>query len=119
MTHTVYGETSGKRFGLEDRPLALGGEAAIFPVSQDPDLVAKVYHTVRPEQAAKLLAMLQAPPADLALGARLAIAWPRERLFDAPESGRCVGYLMPRVRDMHRLGRLLVPRFRRQYFPGV
>src|SRR5579885_2768207 len=78
--------------------IASGGEATIYAVPERPALVAKVYRKPIDERAAKLAAMIAAPPEDpmAALG-HASIAWPSDRLL-SPEGDRaCLGFVMPRV----------------------
>ncbi|MEM1367466.1 MAG: hypothetical protein AAGG02_05480 [Cyanobacteria bacterium P01_H01_bin.15] len=77
--------------------LGKGGEGEIFAVVGQPELAAKIYYPrlARRERAEKLLAMMDAPPADATWGNNwIAIAWVQDILLDDKQF---VGFLMPRV----------------------
>jgi DNA-binding helix-hairpin-helix protein with protein kinase domain len=81
---------------LESAALARGGEAAIYRVQDQPELVAKVFHRPTAEHAAKLAAMLAAPlSAPRGVDGHIAVAWPMARLLDSAD--RVAGYVMPHV----------------------
>ena len=102
----------------EQALLAAGGEARIFQVPGDASLVAKVYHRPTPERAAKLRAMLANPPVDpMVAKHHRSIAWPLELLRPHGSPQRIVGFLMPRVSDMHRVIDFFNPKTRRQVSP--
>ncbi|HZT79366.1 MAG TPA: hypothetical protein VFA26_04045, partial [Gemmataceae bacterium] len=83
---------------LDGRVLARGGEAAIYEVPGKPALVAKVYHKPADGRAAKLAAMIAAPPEDpMAASGHASIAWPSDRLFRIDKGPYCAGFVMPRV----------------------
>jgi DNA-binding helix-hairpin-helix protein with protein kinase domain len=89
-------ENGSREFMLEAAPLAGGGEAGIHALAGEAELVAKIYHHPTEERAAKLAAMLAAPPpVKQTSGGHVAVAWPMGRLLD--DDGRVAGYLMPRV----------------------
>ncbi|HYT90085.1 MAG TPA: hypothetical protein VEL76_15365 [Gemmataceae bacterium] len=97
MTLTLRLERGAHTFLLEGQPLARGGEAAIYVLPHQPTLVAKVYHEPTAAHAAKVAAMIAAPPADPMAGrGHVSIAWPLDRLLEAGGS-RFLGYVMPRV----------------------
>src|SRR5690348_12469173 len=101
----VRREESGREISLGGSPLARGGEATVYPVPGEPELVAKVYRQPTPEHGAKLAAMLAAPPVDVRADVgHLLVAWPLERLVAADDRGRVVGCLLPRVEDARLLG---------------
>jgi DNA-binding helix-hairpin-helix protein with protein kinase domain len=95
--------------------LAKGGEGSILPVTDRPELVAKLYHEpVAPEKVAKLAAMARlATPRLLRLA-----AWPVGTLHDRP-GGAVRGVLMPRVREGRELHLLYGPKTRRREFPDA
>lgn len=100
---------------LSRATLGVGGEARIYAVEDAPGLAAKIYHRPRPEHAAKLAAMLANPPADpLAGQGHVSIAWPLDLLLLNDASRRHVGFLMPRVVDMHPIIDFYHPKTRRQ-----
>src|SRR4051794_3047217 len=116
----VQQEKTGREFALDDPPLARGGEATLYALPGRPDLVAKVYHRPTPEHAAKLGTMLAAPPVGTGAAghpAHLTVAWPVDRLL-APDGGRVVGYLMPRVEGARRVCEVYNPQARRRGCPS-
>ena len=98
--------------------LGRGGEACIYTVPTDTDLVAKIYHKPNNEQARKLEVMLAHPPENptASLG-HISIAWPIELLKAADGSDRTIGFLMPRIRGMRPIIDFYNPRTRRQHCP--
>jgi len=94
--------------------LGKGGEATIYHIAEQSDLVAKIYHNPTPAREAKLRAMLLNPPEQPAT--HVAIAWPVALLYqqdsqiyavvpnginklDTTNIGQFVGFLMPKVID--------------------
>ncbi len=97
MSLSVRLERGSQTFTLNGQPLARGGEATIYEVPGQPSLVAKVYHQPTADHAAKVAAMIAAPPSDPMAGrGHVSIAWPLDRLLDAA-APRFLGYVMPRV----------------------
>jgi DNA-binding helix-hairpin-helix protein with protein kinase domain len=96
-----------------DRPLASGGEGAVFSLANDPARVAKVYHRPpTPEAVAKLTAMVGlASPRLLSVA-----AWPVDLLFD-PQSRELAGFIMPRLSDCQPVQHLYNPVQRLTCFP--
>lgn len=114
----VRREESGREIVLGGPPLARGGEAVVYAVPDEPELVAKVYRQPTPEHGAKLAAMLAAPPVDVRSGVGpLTVAWPVGRLVAADDRGRVVGCLLPRVEDSRLLGEVCNPHARLQAYP--
>ncbi len=104
-------------FGTE-RPLGEGGEARILRVPQQQSLVAKIYHKPTPARAAKLTAMLSAPPEDpAATSQHRSIAWPCDLLHSVDGKQGIVGFLMPFVSGMHPVIDFYHPKTRRQKHP--
>jgi DNA-binding helix-hairpin-helix protein with protein kinase domain len=97
MTTHVRLEDGWRLLTLEAAPLGRGGEASVYPIVGQPDLVAKIYHEPTAELADKLAAMLAAPPPTLGADGHVAIAWPLGRLL-GPD-GAVIGCLMPRVAE--------------------
>ena len=95
-----------------------GGEACIYAVPLDDNLVAKIYHKPTISYAQKLRAMLANPPVNPTdnLG-HIAIAWPQELLQAADSSGKIVGFIMPRIRGMRPIMDFYNPGIRRQHCP--
>lgn len=95
----------------EGEILGWGSEALVYGPAALPRLAAKVFHSPRPEHAARLDAMLAAPPA----GEHF--TWPLEPLRDG--GGVVAGYLMPRVpADRVSIAELFQPRTRRTHAPA-
>lgn len=112
-------QSNGQALHLSEKlVLAVGGEARIYTIPDDPALVAKVYHKPSPERAAKLKVMVACPPSDPAAGQRhSSIAWPLDVLHVPGQRSRIVGFLMPKVSDMHRIIDYFNPKSRRQSCP--
>jgi hypothetical protein len=103
---------------LDGRPLVRGGEALVCELPGRPRLVAKLYHAPTAEHAAKLAAMLATPPADPMAGSgHTSIAWPVDRVVDADDPGRFLGFVMPRVEGARPVFDFYNPRSRLQLCP--
>jgi serine/threonine protein kinase len=114
----VRQEGNPQLLDLEIQPLGRGGEAAIFAVIGEPELVAKIYHRPRAEYADKLAAMLAKPPKDpMAKAGHASIAWPIGRLYAPSDESRFVGYLMPRIDKARLIYEYYNPRSRQQICP--
>ncbi len=98
--------------------LGRGGEACIYTVPTDANLVAKVYHKPSESQARKLEVMLSHPPENptASLG-HISIAWPVELLRSTDKSNKIIGFLMPRIRGMRPIIDFYNPRTRREHCP--
>lgn len=105
-----------KRFIL-DSERGRGGEATVYLVRNEPDLLAKIY-TPEPRRGyeGKLAWMLANSPEDpgRTLGHH-SIAWPSDLLYDV--AGRFVGYAMPHVRNAAELLEVFNPVLRAQTLP--
>jgi DNA-binding helix-hairpin-helix protein with protein kinase domain len=102
---------------LESTFLFKGGEAAIYALPGRDALVAKVYHKPIAERAAKLAAMIAAPPVDpMAAHGHASIAWPLDRLL-AADDRRFVGFVMPRVHNARPIFEFYNPRARLKQCP--
>ncbi|MBD2730032.1 tetratricopeptide repeat protein [Nostoc sp. FACHB-892] len=98
--------------------LGRGGEACVYAVPSDNNLVAKIYHKPTTAHADKLQAMLANPPENptASLG-HISIAWP-EDLLRAPDGKNSIlGFLMPRIQGMRPIIDFYNPRTRRQHCP--
>lgn len=93
---TFLASNSGKPVKLM-KELAKGGEGTVF-TTDNPALVAKIYHKPNPEVEKKLLCMLRHPLEPKADGVHLLIAWPQAVLYEA---GVFVGYTMPLIKDTY------------------
>lgn len=95
-----------------------GGEARVFVLPQDEQLVAKVYHKPTKAHAQKLMAMLTNPPENpTAAKGHISIAWPTDLLHLGDGSNRVIGFLMPRVHKMYSILEFYNPKTRRQTCP--
>ena len=96
------------------RELGRGGEGAVFPVIDMPDLVAKIYlKPPAPLKVEKLHSMARrASPSLLRVA-----AWPVDVLSDEADVVR--GFLMPKVSAREDMHELYSPKSRRHAFPGV
>ncbi|MEO1376594.1 MAG: tetratricopeptide repeat protein [Cyanobacteria bacterium J06635_10] len=98
--------------------LGRGGEACIYTVPSDAEMVAKVYHKPDRKKAGKLEAMVLHPPENptASLG-HISIAWPSELIRAADGSNQIIGFTMPRIRGMRPIIDFYNPRTRRQHCP--
>jgi hypothetical protein len=109
---------TGREFDLEAPPLGSGGEAAVFAVSGQSSLVAKIYHKPTSEYAEKLAVMLAAPPDDpMARTGHASIAWPTGLLVSVGENARFVGFLMPRIDQALGIHEYYIPKVRQTRCP--
>jgi uncharacterized protein YecT (DUF1311 family) len=111
-------DSGGKTIVL-GRKLGSGGEADIYSVDGNADLVAKVYFRRTSERPAKLHAMVGAPPPDPTAGqGHVSICWPKSLLF--AQRREFVGFLMHRVDFSTSIPvfTLYNPQDRRQLAPG-
>ncbi|MBD2665793.1 TPR repeat-containing protein [Richelia sinica FACHB-800] len=98
--------------------LGRGGEACIYALATDENLVAKIYHQPTNTHIQKLLAMLANPPENPTANlGHISIAWPQELLKAADGSDSVIGFLMPRIRGMRPIMDFYHPATRRQHCP--
>lgn len=98
--------------------LGAGGEALVFAVPGDGQIVAKVYRRPTPAHASKLASMLANPPVDpMAAQGHVSIAWPTDVLQTADGTRRIVGFVMPRADGERALIEFYNPTARRQQCP--
>jgi DNA-binding helix-hairpin-helix protein with protein kinase domain len=110
-------QSNGKLIDL-GTALAGGGEGQIYTVSQEPSLVAKIYHKPTSKYTNKLNLMLANPPNDPAAGqGRVSIAWPVDLLFVTGGNQQIAGFLMRRVTQVHPIHDFYNPKSRRQHSP--
>jgi len=95
-----------------DSLLKQGGEAAIYKITENRDLLAKIYHNPKQDTLEKIRWMITNPPEDLAYHhyKHRSYAWPERLLFNAQQ--QFVGFLMPRIRDAAPLLHLINPALR-------
>ncbi|WP_341525864.1 tetratricopeptide repeat protein [Nostoc sp. UHCC 0302] len=98
--------------------LGRGGEACVYALPSDANLVAKIYHKPTAGHADKLRAMLANPPENptASLG-HISIAWPEDLLQATDGSSGIIGFLMPRIRGMRPIIDFYNPRTRREHCP--
>lgn len=98
-TRTVYPSKADGQSLLLHKVVADAGEAIVYE-TDDPAVLAKIYHKPTEEQAAKVAAMLAAPPGDPSVrpGHR-SFTWPQDSLTDS--HGEFAGFLMPAVPAPH------------------
>jgi DNA-binding helix-hairpin-helix protein with protein kinase domain len=93
--------------------LASGGEGAVFPLANDPKLVAKVYHQRPTDQKAEKLAAMTG----LANHQLLAMAaWPKYLVYHQ-RTRQLAGFVMPLVSDCQPIQQLYNPIQRMKVFP--
>ncbi|MBK1986690.1 tetratricopeptide repeat protein [Sphaerospermopsis aphanizomenoides BCCUSP55] len=98
--------------------LGRGGEACVYAVPSDENLVAKIYHKPIDTYAHKLQAMIANPPENPTANlGHISIAWPQELLQAADGSGSIIGFLMPRIQGMRPIMDFYNPGTRRQNCP--
>jgi hypothetical protein len=98
--------------------LGTGGEARIYSVPNEPELVAKIYHQPDEAYAHKLAAMLANPPHDPAqTQGHASIVWPVELLRSLDVKHQVCGFLMPRVHRMRCVMDVYHPGTRRKQAP--
>lgn len=98
--------------------LGTGGEARIYSVPNEPELVAKIYHQPDAAYAHKLAAMMANPPHDPAQAqGHASIVWPLELLRSVDGKHQVCGFLMPRVHRMRPVMDVYHPGTRRKQAP--
>ncbi len=98
--------------------LGRGGEACVYTLPTDGNLVAKVYHKPTKQHHRKLQVMLAHPPENPTANlGHISIAWPCGLLKSVDGSDRIIGFLMPRIRGMRPAIDFYNPRTRRQHCP--
>ena len=110
-------DAQGKRFVL-GKVRGRGGEATVYQVRGQPDLLAKIYTpTPRRGYETKLAWMRANPPRDPdeSIG-HASIAWPLELLYDA--QGKFAGYLMPYIQSAAPVLQVFNPRLREKTLAG-
>ncbi len=115
----VRAKNSGRSITLQEKTLlAEGGEARIYPVPHDRNLLAKIYKNPNPQRVRKLPIMLANPPADpMRAQGGVSIAWPVDILETTDPRPRVVGFLMPRVTDVRPVFEYYNPKSRHAHCP--
>ncbi|MCL1470452.1 helix-hairpin-helix domain-containing protein [Argonema antarcticum] len=112
----VQRQSNGQMITLNTE-LGGGGEGKIYSISEEPLLVAKVYHQSAKVYTDKLSVMFANPPDDSALAqGRVSIAWPVDLLKDT-SSQQIIGFLMQRVTEVRPIHDFYIPATRRDRSP--
>jgi DNA-binding helix-hairpin-helix protein with protein kinase domain len=113
-----------RKIQLSERPVGEGGQATVFGVEADPELVVKLYREPSDELERRLESMLLLAQPDDFLSEDVTrqpvLTWP-SALVKSSESGRVIGYAMRRVGgpEFVPLGTLFNPAQRHDSFPDV
>jgi DNA-binding helix-hairpin-helix protein with protein kinase domain len=111
-------QSTGEVVTLASNSVGRGGEARIYPVATDPQLVAKVYHNPTVAHAQKLALMLARPwPACTAPQRHHPIAWPLDLLIRDDKGHTVAGFLMWRATGMFPIYKFYTPQTRRVVCP--
>lgn len=97
--------------------LGRGGEACVYTVPSDENLVAKIYHHPTSSHIQKLRAMIANPQQILRQFWSYFYSMPQELLTAAEGSDTIIGFLMPRIRNMRPIMDFYNPGNRRQNCP--
>ena len=110
---------SGQLIAIDSNSaIASGGEGRIYPIAQDPSLVAKIYHKPTDEDGDKLTVMFSMPPdAPIAEPGHASIAWPLDLLHTVGGREKIVGFVMPRVNKVLPVHTFYTPKTRREQKP--
>jgi DNA-binding helix-hairpin-helix protein with protein kinase domain len=112
-------KSSGQLLTLTDSNLlGKGGEARVYQLSEDPSLVAKIWHKATAERGAKVAAMLANPPLNpTAAQKHSSIAWPLDLVQSPTGNPQTIGFLMPFVGGMRPVIDFFNPKTRRAKCP--
>ena len=101
------------------RVIGSGGEGTVYELPGVPSVVVKVYseQARTPERAAKLEAMMAAPPRAVEQDQHKSIAWPIDLIHDS--RGRVAGFAMPAAEDAIELSAVINPRSRARVARGM
>jgi DNA-binding helix-hairpin-helix protein with protein kinase domain len=123
-TEVLLATEPRRRLILSPRPLGEGGQATVFGVAGDPDLVVKLYHEPTSDIERRLEGMLILARPDEFLNedgsGHAVLTWPSALVEDV-EDGSVIGYGMRRVDSPGYLplGTLFNPAQRREHFPDI
>lgn len=111
-TRTVFPSNGDGQSLLLHTIVADAGEAIVYE-TDDPTILAKIYHEPTQDQAAKIDAMVAGPPVDPSIrpGHR-SFSWPLDSLQNS--HGAFVGFLMPAVPTPHSATAWASPKLRRR-----
>ncbi|MEQ9490604.1 MAG: hypothetical protein RIM72_16605 [Alphaproteobacteria bacterium] len=109
---TVFPSKGGDKPLLLKTVIADAGEAVVYS-TDDPGILAKLYHQPTAAQSDKIAAMVANPPADPSIrpGHR-SFTWPLDILLNA--EGEFIGFLMPAVPAPHSATAWASPKLRRR-----
>ena len=100
------------------KPKGSGGEAAIFAVHGQDNVLAKIYGKPNTNHERKLKAMVANPPDDPSKNiGHASISWPIDLLYDG-RTRQFAGYLMPFVKNAVMLIQVINPMMRKKVLPG-
>jgi DNA-binding helix-hairpin-helix protein with protein kinase domain len=110
-----YLDSAGRPVSVASKPLAIGGEGAIYDVNGEPTSVAKIYKAPQPkDRSEKLQAMAGLVTPDLLKVA----AWPTSTLH-LTSSGPVVGILMPKISGFKEIHHLYSVAQRKKDYPDA
>ena len=95
----------GKKYRLEETPIASGGEGTIFAIKGEPDKLAKVYHHPERAEQDKLRYMVLERQGVYGKFISRMIAWPLDVLIG--DLGQIYGFTMPRFPGIKKLSEIL------------
>ena len=98
------------------REIHKGGEGSIWEVQGHPYLVAKIYHEDKRSETRfrKLQIMIAHPPHNPTQHLNHpSFVWPTEILYN-PQDGQPIGYLMPKIQNMHPILHAFTPKSRQK-----
>jgi DNA-binding helix-hairpin-helix protein with protein kinase domain len=112
-------KSNGQLLTLTDANLVgKGGEARVYRLTEDPTLVAKIWHKPTAEREAKVVAMVANPPNNpTAAQQHNSIAWPTDIVQSPTGTPQTVGFLMPFVSGMTPVIDFFNPKTRRTKCP--
>ena len=115
---TTYFDKAGLTYDLPSKLIGGGGEAEVYEVIAQPNIVAKIYHATESPQSMnlryqKLNLMLNNPVSINILSS--SIAWPQQLLYD--QAGKFIGYTMQKGSNYAELHQAYSPKYRKRLFP--
>jgi hypothetical protein len=117
----LRGHPSGQVL-LGDNPVGVGGQAAVYPIHEDPSYVVKLFFVRNEELARRLQAMVSIASAaefEMKAGRPPILTWP-SAIAHSVETEEVIGYAMRRLADESRpLETLFNARSRHASFPNL
>lgn len=96
--------------------IARSGEGIIYKTNKA-GFLAKIYHSINQEKIEKLQVMVDNPPVDpTRTQNHISITWPKELLRDSYD--KCLGFLMPEIKNGQTLINVYNPSLRHKKAPG-